>query len=442
MGRQNASGEKIAQESRIRKKEKGMEIFYIFAGLTIFGLAGYGLQIWAVRLYLNDTEKRRSGETENKGDKKVTSSPFHRVTVSPFLPISILKPLKGLDDNLFDNLESFCNLDYPEYEIIFSLQDHNDPAYKVIRKIKDKYPDKDISIVVERCRAGLNPKVNNLIPSYRNSKYDLILISDSNVMVGRKYLRAIVKHMDNPDVGLVSNLIKGIGSRTIGSVLENLHLNSFVMGSVCFLDKFLKMPCVVGKSMLMRKKDLEAIGGLKAVKDVLAEDYIIGKMMHKKGRKIILSDHIINNVNEYWGIKKFLNRHTRWAKLRWRIGGIKYLSELIGNPVFMSCLPVFLLGPSKTTIYFTLFVSSVKVIGDYYLGKRTESGLNYLLYLLSPIKDLIIGLIWIVPILSSNISWRGNRYIIGKDSMLSPYPENGIWSWRYRLADAIKARLV
>ncbi|GAB4421111.1 MAG: ceramide glucosyltransferase [Thermodesulfovibrionales bacterium] len=332
-------------------------------------------------------------------------------------------------------------LDYPEYEIIFSLQDFNDPAYKVARKIKDKYPDKDISIVVERCNAGLNPKVNNLIPAYKASKYEYILISDSNVMVEKNYLKEIIKHMDDPEVGLVSNPIKGVGGRSIGSVFENLHMNSFVMGSVCFLDKFLRMPCVVGKSMLMRRGDLEAVGGFQSVKDVLAEDYIIGKKMHKRGRKVILSNHVIKNVNEYWSIKKFLNRHTRWGKLRWKIGGIRYFSELINNAVFISFLPVFLWEPSKTTISFALLTCLIKIIGDLYLGRKTGSELNPFFYLLSPFKDIIIGLMWFIPMLSNTVVWRGNRYIIGKDSILLPSPETGMWSWRYRIADAIKARI-
>ena len=402
-----------------------MTIFLIFAVLTVFGLIGYGLQILAVRSYLKDKEKRRHGDAV---------SPCHLISVS------ILKPLKGLDDNLFDNLESFCMLDYPEYEIIFSLQDHNDPAYKVARKIKDKYPDKQISLVVEECSTGLNPKVNNLIPAYANAKYEYILISDSNVMVNRDYLREIVKHFSDPDVGLVSNLIRGIGGRTLGSVFENLHLNTFIIGSVCFLDRYLKMPCVVGKSMLMRKRDLESIGGFKAVKDVLAEDYIIGKKMQKKGKKVILSNYLINNVNEYWGLKKFLNRHTRWGKLRWRIGGVKYFSEIITNTVFMSFLPIFLWGPSKLTVSFTVLISCIKIIGDFYMGRKIRTDMNPLWNIFSPVKDLIIGFIWFIPLLSNTIIWRGNRYIIHKDSLLTSCVETGLVSWKYRLADAIKGR--
>jgi ceramide glucosyltransferase len=403
-----------------------MTIFWIFAGITILGLVGYGFQIFAVRSHTS-----RSPHYSGEGK----TLPLH------FPPISVLKPLKGLDDNLFDNLESFCTQDYPQYEIIFSLQDYNDLAYMVARKVKEKYPDRDISILVERCDEGLNPKVNNLIPAYRIAKYQHILISDSNVIVDRDYLREIAKPMNEPGVGLVSNLIKGVGARSLGSIFENLHMNSFVMGSVCLLDKFLKMPCVVGKSMLMKKSDLEAIGGLREFRDVLAEDYMIGKRMTESGKRVALSSYMIRNVNHYWGIRKFINRHTRWGKLRWKIGGIKYFSELAGNSVFMSALPMVLWQPSKISISFALLVCLLKTGGDYYIGRRTNSELNPFLYFLAPVKDILIGLMWLVPIISNTVVWRGNRYIIGKDSVLSSCPEAGIWSWRYRFVDAIRERL-
>ncbi len=399
-----------------------MKIFIIFAGFTILGLIGYGFQIWSIRSALKN--KMRTDPPESPLAKGGLCIQHRESSWSP--PVSVLKPLKGLDDNLFDNLASICIQDYPEYEIIFSLQDHNDPAYKVARKVRDKYPDKDITIIVERCNAGLNPKVNNLIPAYKIAKFEHILVSDSNVMVSKNYLHDIVKHMEDPEAGLVSNMIKGTGGRTFGSIFENLHLNSFVIGSVCFLDKILKMPCVVGKSMLMKKQDLDAIGGFRAVKDVLAEDYLIGKKMHERGKKVILSSHMIKNVNEYWGVRKFINRHTRWGKLRWKIGGIRYFAELFSNAVFMSFLPILLWEPSKMTVAFAACVSSIKILGDFYIGRKIKTRMNCLLYFLSPVKDLIIGLIWFAPILSTTVIWRGNRYIIGKDSMLSPCPETGI----------------
>lgn len=103
-------------------------------------------------------------------------------------PISIIKPLKGLDDNLFDNLESFCKQDYPEYEVILSLENRNDPAYRVAEKIKNKYPDR-VTIVIDNSSKALNPKVRNMMTAYKISKYDYFLISDSNVYVDSDYLK-------------------------------------------------------------------------------------------------------------------------------------------------------------------------------------------------------------------------------------------------------------
>jgi ceramide glucosyltransferase len=405
---------------------KIMTIFMIFSILTAIGLVGYGLQVLAIRSHLSGSRRDLYGaENPMQGDKTSfitggSSQDWHR---RPFAPaISILKPLKGLDDNLFDNLESFCLQNYPEYEIIFSLQDQNDPAFRLAQKIQEKHPHRDITIVVEKCDYGLNPKVNNLKPAYEASKYDLILISDSNVMVDRDYLLEIVREMRDPEVGLVSNLIKGAGGRSLGSILENLHMNSFVIGSVCFMNDFLKMPCVVGKSMLMRKEALEALGGLAAVKDMLAEDYIIGERMRRLGRKVVLSGHTITNINEFWTLKKFLNRHTRWGKLRWKIGGIKYLSELLGNAVFMAHIPIMLFRPSEITISFAMVVSLLKVMGDFYVGRKIGAHQRAIHYLLCPIKDLIMGIIWFIPLVDSKVLWRGNKYRIGKGSVLYAAP--------------------
>jgi ceramide glucosyltransferase len=286
----------------------------------------------------------------------------------------------------------------------------------------------------------MNPKVNNLIPAYRASRYDAVLISDSNVLVGPDYLRSIARHLADPSVGLVTNLIRGTGGRTLGSLFENLHLNSFIVGSVSFLDRFLKMPCVIGKSMLMRKRDLERIGGFDAVKDVLAEDFVIGRKIHESGLRVVVDSYLINNENQYWDVRRFLNRHTRWAKLRWKIGGFRYLSELLANPVFLACLPLAWCGLSGPAVTLAASAAALKIAGDRSLGIRTGSCMHAAAYLLVPVKDVIIGCLWFVPLLSDTVLWRGARYRIEDDSRLVPVQETGIMAWRYRLADRIRER--
>jgi ceramide glucosyltransferase len=402
-----------------------MGLFWVFGSVALFGMIIYAVQILAVHRALRSP---RNPNTE--------SSSFR------FPPISILKPLKGLEDNLFDNLESFCSQDYPEYEIICSLQDENDPSHKVAQKVQEKFPDKSISIIIERCNQGLNPKVNNLFSAYRHSRYATFLISDSNVKVDPDYLRRIASALDGPEVGLVCNLIRGVGGRTLGSIFENLHLNSFILGNICMLDRYFHRSCVVGKSMLMRKSDLEAIGGLTSVKDVLAEDHFIGQRVRERNQRVVISNYLISNVNEYWGLRKFINRHVRWGKMRWKIEGMKYFAELAVNPVFICGLPILFEGATRETVSLFLGVSGAKMVGDFYLGRKIGEFLHPLAYVLAPVKDLLIGLIWFVPFVNDTVTWRGNRYRIGKDSVLSPCGEKGAWVWSYRVANAIRERFV
>ncbi len=398
-----------------------MDFFWIISAFTFLGLIGFGLQILAVRSYI---------KSQHREDPELDSTPF-----CP--PISILKPLNGLDDHLFDNLASFCNQDYSRFEILFSLQDPNDPAYRVVQKIKEKFPEKEMSITIEECEEGWNPKVNNMLPAYRKARYPYLLISDSNVMVEQDYLKKIIQPMKDPQTGLVTNLIRGVGAKTLGSLFENLHLNSFVLGNVCLLQKFLKIPCVIGKSMLMRKKDLEAIGGLRAVKDILAEDHFIGEKIKERGQKVVLSNYLISNVNEYWGLKRFLNRHLRWGKMRWKILRVKYLLELLGNPVLFSLASLLVEGISQRSIILIVSTSLIKGAGDYYLGEKIQVPLHPLAYFFSPVKDILIGLVWFLSVLNHTVVWRGKRFVIGENTILSPYSEARIWTWRYRLRNRV-----
>lgn len=401
-----------------------MDLFWAVSVLTLFGMIGFGLQILAVRSYVGRTDWSKEGSDE-----------------PPFTPpISILKPLNGLDDHLFDNLASFCDQNYSQFEILFSLQDPNDPARRVVQKVKEKFPDREISITIETCEEGWNPKVNNMLPAYRKARYPYLLISDSNVMVERDYLKAIIQPMKDPQTGLVTNLIRGVGAKTLGSLFENLHLNSFILGNVCFLQKYLKISCVIGKSMLLRKSDLEALGGLSAFKDILAEDHYIGEKIRERGQKVVLSSHMISNVNEYWGLRRFFNRHLRWGKMRWKILGYKYLSELIGNPVLVSLASLLVDGLSRRAILLIASASLLKAFGDYYLGRKIAVPLCPLAYCLSPLKDLLIGLIWFISIANDTVVWRGKRFTIGPKTALSPKLTKRIWTWRYRLGGRMAVR--
>jgi ceramide glucosyltransferase len=192
-------------------------------------------------------------------------------------PISVLKPLKGLDEGLYENLASIARQDFPGFEISFGVEDPSDPAIHVALQVRRDFPGVPMQIVARAGRGALNPKISNLLNMLDRAQHDCVLISDSNVRVDPSYLRSIATELAQPGVGLVSNVIVGRGELTTSALLENLHLNSFVIAGVCLGDA-LGHPIVVGKSMLLRRSQLDALGGLRTMANVMAEDYLLGQL--------------------------------------------------------------------------------------------------------------------------------------------------------------------
>jgi ceramide glucosyltransferase len=337
--------------------------------------------------------------------------------------VSILKPLKGVDDRLLDNLSGFCRLDYPKYEIIFCVQGASDPALRVARKVKESHPDREIYIVVGNCREGLNPKVNNMIPGYAAAKYPFMLISDSNVAPDPSYLREAMSHFRDPDVGLVSHLVRGVGAKTLGARLESQHLNTFILPSVCLLDAMFSMPCVIGKSMLMRRSDFDALGGFRWVKDYLAEDYILGERFREAGKKVVVSSSPVDTVDHYRTVRRFLSRHARWNRMRLSIAGPAYLAELVTNPVGLSLPMVAVAGGSGETVLLAGLVTAAKMAMDAAMLRLLEGGKAARWAFLGPLRDLMAFGLWFSAFFSRNVEWRGQTLRICKGSRLVPVGE-------------------
>src|SRR5262249_10520354 len=192
--------------------------------------------------------------------------------------ISVLKPLCGVDDDLLANLELFAHLDYPQYEVLLGVKDVRDPAYPVARWAEQLWPAV-MRVVVQRGEPGLNPKVNQLITLSDFARYDIFVVSDSNIRVSRNYLSEIAAHFEEPRVGLVTHPLAGAGEQRLGALLDNLYLTTYIGPGVVAAKRLLGKDFVVSKSMALRREDLRALGGFEAVKDVLAEDYVTGRLV-------------------------------------------------------------------------------------------------------------------------------------------------------------------
>ena len=332
-------------------------------------------------------------------------------------PVTIYKPLKGRDEGLEENLRSFFRLDYPEFQLLFGVADADDPAIPIVEALIREFPARDARLVVGTPAFGLNPKVENLAAMDRYRNHGTILISDSNVRVRPSYLRETACYLADPGVGLVTNLFVGVGEAHFGAALENLQLNGFIAGGVALAD-VIGVTCVVGKSMLMPARALAAIGGLAAVRNLLAEDQAIGVKVRKAGYSIRLSHHVVENVNIDRDFRWFLNRHSRWFKIRRRMSFPSFLIEPLANLPAVGL--VWALSDDSGIAWGGLLgLAGVGIARDAINARILRGSFPRLRHLLlSPLKDLFLLPVWCDALVNRRVQWRGHRFLVGRTTRL------------------------
>lgn len=339
-------------------------------------------------------------------------------------PVSILKPIRGVDDGLLENLRAIAQQDYPAFEVVIGIKDTDDPAHQVISKWRAEFPALAIRTITGFEDIGLNPKVNSLHALHREAIHSLCLISDADVHPGPNYLTRLVRLYLGHDAHLVHSVLLGCDAQTLGAKLDNLQINSFVAANQIVLDA-VKHPTVVGKSMLFRKEDLDAIGGWSVVKDTLNEDYAVGRRMDRQGMRVVLSPDVLPVREPHRSFGAFANRHIRWAQMRRasRLDG--YLAELLLNPTAWGLLLLVqgLAGcPDACTLRFVgLGLIGSKVLADAAIH-RSLSGQWLPLghYPLIIVKDLCVMVFWMLGWMLRRVSWRDRQFLLTRGAQLRP----------------------
>lgn len=344
-------------------------------------------------------------------------------------PISVLRPVCGLDDELEANLDALCSLRYPRYEVIVIAADPADQALPVVRRVRDRHPRVAVRIVIGAPQLGRNRKVSSLIHGSRFACHEWLLISDSNVRPHPNYLERLADEAAAPGVGMVANLIVGEGGRTLGSELENLQLNGYLLPATVAAGLLHDTPCVMGKSMLFRRSDLETLGGFTSVADHLAEDFLLARAFHRSGRRVVISSDPLITVNTTWSFRRFLSRHIRWNQIRCRISPRSYIAEVIATPAVpaLAMLVLGLLAHDTRVLAVATGLLIVRVALEVATIRATRPGFRLRPELpgLVILRDVCIAAVWLVAPWKSTVSWRGQRYRIGHDSYIEPLMRRG-----------------
>lgn len=351
-----------------------------------------------------------------------TSRPPFRVPREALPPVTFLKPVKGAEEGLDENLRSFYGQDYPApFEVVFATTEPDDPALAVARRVAADFPHVPTRFVVSDPSFGLNPKVANLQGALRAARYDLVLQSDANVRARPDYVTRVVSELVAENGHLLSSMVVGVGERSFGATLHNLQLSAFIAPGCCFALRYFGIACVIGKSMLFRKSDLAEVGGLELVRDILAEDYVLGRAFQKVGKKVLLSTTTVENVNVDASLEHFVSRHARWLKMRAAIHIPGFVVDLIANSTALSLLAFLTSGLDLRFGAFFLAHATVKAAGDAYLLGRTRGrAMAWRHRVLAPMRDVLMMAIWPYAAFSRSVEWRGARLRLGWNTRLRP----------------------
>ena len=336
-------------------------------------------------------------------------------------PASILKPLCGVDDGLAENLAAFAALDYPDYEVVLGLKSARDPAWEVACAAARRWPRR-FRVALQRGAPGMNPKVNQLVTLARAARHDVLVVSDSNVRVGPGYLRGIAAHLADPAVGLVTHPIVGVGERRLGSALDALHLAGAIAPGVVAAKRLAGQDIVVGKSMAFRRADLDALGGVEAVKDVLAEDFVLGRMVSTVlGKRVAVARDPIHHVSHHRSLREFAARYARWHVMqRQAAGPFLHLGGALLQPVLAAALAA-VADRSAETLAALAAVMAAKAAVDGANGRLLRpGGFRVTQLALVPVKDLVVGAGWLSAFVRREIDWRGNRLAVQPGTRIAP----------------------
>ncbi|KAG0213142.1 hypothetical protein BGX28_004968 [Mortierella sp. GBA30] len=247
------------------------------------------------------------------GHKRSQSS---RMTKDQVPGVTIIRPLRGIDCNMYENLASSFRQDYPLFEIVFSVAQASDPAIAVVKDLMKQYPEVDARLIIGEKNVGINPKINNMVQSYESAKYDIVWVCDSNVYVDPGCMGRSVDKMMQPGVGLVHHLPFGVRPQTLGSELELMFLDTVHAKMYLFINWTGLASCVVGKSNLYRRSDLDRVGGLAAFGKYMAEDNLVATAIFNMGYKHEMTTDLAYQSLGSMSPSDYFLRRARWTRIR------------------------------------------------------------------------------------------------------------------------------
>jgi ceramide glucosyltransferase len=338
-------------------------------------------------------------------------------------PVSILKPVRGVDFGSYENFSSFCRQNYPDYEILFCVNEMSDPAVPLIQKVIAEFPQRRIRVLSGAPQLGTNRKVNNLALLTKEASHEFLVQSDGDVRVGPNYLREVIAPFSDPGVGVVSCFYRGVAQPNLFAELEAIGAASDFFPSAMVADWMEGVTFALGASVATSKTWLQKIGGYEAFGNYLADDYEIGNRVHNAGGRVLLSREAVWTMYPALSLREFWEHQVRWARTVRLVRPASFFGLLVthGLPwaiVAALAAPAAWIAATYIGAYLVLrltlaWVAGVWGVGDEVLKRK---------WWLVPLRDAVHFLVWLSSFGSNRVKWGGAEYAIQHGEMKQVAP--------------------
>lgn len=342
--------------------------------------------------------------------------------------VSILKPLRGMDPGAYQNFASYCRLNYPRYEVIFAVTDPRDPIVPVIEKLQRDFPEKDIRLVTSVERLGQNHKISNLYRLVKEAKYELLVMSDSDVRVGPDYLRELVASFADPSVGAVTSFYRCAGGGTLAADLAMLGMSSDSLPSALIARRLEGgVQFAFGWTMATTKERLAEIGGWESMADHHSDDFELGNRIARQGHRVEIMREAVTVVFPEETMRDFFAQELRWAIGLRNVRPLAYAGMIFTHGLPWAIIAAIVAGASGwpgiavsyLAAYLILRLSVAWMAGVWGLRDRTIGPKLWLV----PLRDAITSVVWLVGLVSDRIKWRGSEFRV-KNGLLKAVGES------------------
>jgi len=369
-----------------------------WSGLVLSaGAMAYGIVAWlAVQIRLKPTE---------------------RATL-PLPGVTVFKPLCGVETETYDCLRSFCDQDYPEFQVIFGVADALDPAVAIVERLQQEFPGRRLELVVDRRQHGSSRKVSNLVNMMRCAQHDYFVISDSDVRVGRDYLAKVVAPLLDANVGIVTCAYRGVPRPGLWSGLASQFINEWFMPSVRVAALGGSRAFAFGVTIALRRHALTRIGGFMAIANQLADDYRLGELTRAIGLRTVLSDVVVETSVVESSFAGMIRHELRWLRTIRAVRPVGYFLSVITFGVPVAAFGVLLTGGAIPALGMLAVTAGVRIL--LHVSTRPRVGSAPRVMLMLPLGDLIGVSLWCWSYVTRSVQWRNDRFRIARDGSVLP----------------------